>query len=227
MLLGFTFHQRTHSITQILNIIINREPLVHIGSIEIDTIANGNISTYKILSFNSNNVRYLIILITKKCSMLQNICGLRLTRTQLKLLEGLVIIQQNSLRTTNNLALAIFRNDISRIASPNIDAHNAIQLRINSDSARLGIGSTTRDRSITFQISESLYVSNITSACGHGIQSIQICSIDNVLISHCLFYRLLRQTAIIIEDSLITGEPQITLAIAQLTLNNYLSSGVR
>ena len=159
--------------------------------------------------------------------MLQNIRGLRLASTQLEFLEGLVIIQQNSLRTANNLALAILRNDVSGITSPNIDAYNAIQLGINGDSARLGIGSTTRNRSITLQIGESLYIPNITGACGHGIQSIQICSIDNVLISHCLFYRLLRQTAIIIEDSLITREPQITLAIAQLTLNNYLSSGVR
>ena len=81
MLLGFTFHQRTYSITQILNIIINREPLIHIGSIEINTIANGNISTYKIFSLNSDSVRYLIILITKECGMLQDICGLRLTST--------------------------------------------------------------------------------------------------------------------------------------------------
>ena len=158
--------------------------------------------------------------------MLQNISGLGLTSAQLKLLEGLVIIQQNSLRTTNNLALAILGNDICGITSPNINTHNTIQLGINGDSTRLGIGSATRNRSVALQIGESLYITSVAGACGCRIQSIQICSIDNVFVSHRLFHRLLRQSTVIIENSLIAGEPQITLAVAQLTLNNHLSSGV-
>ena len=228
--LCFTLNQRTLSIAKILDIIINREPVIHISGIKIHTIRNLNYSLYEILSLNINIIRNLIIFIMEVYGLFKSISCLRLTSAQLKLFKSLIIIKQNSLRTANNLTSTILRYNINCITSPNIQTDNTIILIINSNSTRLSVRSTTRNTSISLKISKSLELTvNIIYAIGNTISSctIKIRSSSLYTLSNSFFQSLLSKTSIIFKSLLITGEPQFTLMRAQLTLNNDFSTRIR
>ena len=232
MLLNFALQKRTNTIAKILNIIVNREPTIHISRIKVNAVRNLHRAFNKILSLNGDNVRNLVILITKEYSMLNLISGLRLTGAQLKLFKSLIIIKENSLRTADNLTSAVLRNNINRITSPNINTYNTIILIVKSNGARLGVGGSARNTSIALKVSKSLEftidiiytIGNAISSCGRAIKIRGSCL--NTL-SNSLLKRLLGKTSIIGKSSLITRIPQIALTLAQFTLNNNFHTRIR
>ena len=232
MLLNFALQKRANTVAKILNIVVNREPTIPIGRIKINAVRNLHRALNKIFSLNGDNVRNLVILITKEYSMLNLISGLRLTRAQLKLFKSLIVIKENSLRTADNLTSAVLRNDINCITSPNIKTYNTIILIIKSNGARLSVGGSARNTSITLKVSKGLeFTIDIIYAIGNAISScsraIKICGGRLNTLSNSLLKRLFGKTSIISKSSLITRIPQITLTLAQLTLNNNFHTRIR
>ena len=126
VILGGTLQQRADTVTQILDIVVNCEPLVHICLVEVNAVANLDSSTDKVLGFNIDKVRNLIVFVAQVYGLNQLVSGLGTTSRQLQTLQILVIVKQNGLRTTNHLTLTILGNNIDSITSPNINAYNAI-----------------------------------------------------------------------------------------------------
>ena len=232
MLLNFALQKRTNTIAKILNIIVNREPTIHISRIKVNAIRNLYRALNKILGLNGDNIRNLVILITKEYSMLNLISSLRIARAQLKFLKGLIVIEENSLRTADNLTSAVLRNDINCITSPNIKTYNTIILIIKSNGARLSIRGSARNTSIALKVSKGLKftiditytIGNTVSSCGRAIK---IRGSRLNALSNSLFKRLFGKTSIISKSSLITRIPQIALTLTQLTLNNNFHTRIR
>ena len=147
------------------------------------------------------------------------ISSLRLTSAHFQNFQSLVIIQQNSLRTADNLSSTILGNDIYSIASPNVNRNNTLILSIESNGTRLRVGSATRNISLCFQVCQS------SSSISSREAEVYIRIIRSAL-SNRLFNSLFIQSQVISQSIVITREPQITLLFSQFTLNNNLSSGV-
>ena len=216
ILLSLTLHFGTNAVAQILDIVFDIKPLIHIGLFKINAIRNSNITIYKVLSFYANNIRNLVIIMTQIYSSNKAVSSLRLAGRELKLFKSLVIVEQNSLRTANDLSFAVLRNNIYRVASPYINTYNTIKLIIKGNGARLSIRSTTRNVSFCFQISESR-VNRIRSHIG---ESIQINRLKGLL--NCLFIK----TSIMLKGVHIAGIPQFALTSSKFTLYYNLSSRI-
>ena len=123
--------------------------------IKVNAIANLDSCTDKVLGFNIDKVRNLIILMTQVNSLNQIISGLRTTSRQFQTLQILVVVKQNGLRAADYLSFTTLGDNIYCITSPYINTYNAIQLSIQSNSARLSVGSATRNICLSFQICQS------------------------------------------------------------------------
>ena len=231
MLLNFALQKRTNTIAKILNIVVNREPTIHISRIKVNAVRNLYRALNKVLSLNRDNVRNLVIFIAEEYSMFDLISSLRLTSAKLKLFKSLIVIKKNGLRTADNFTSTILRDNVNCVASPNIKTYNTIILIIKSNGTGLSIRSSTRNTSIAFKISKSLELTiDITYTIGNAISScgrtIKICGGSLNALRNCLFKRLLSKSSIISKSSLITRIPKIALTLTQLTLNNNLSARI-
>ena len=157
---------------------------------------------------------------SQEYSLNKSISSLWLTCTHLKNFKSLVIIQKNSLRTTYNFAVAILTYNINCISSPYINRHDTIIFIIKSNSAGLSIGSAARNIRLSFKISKSR-CSRIRSRISS--QTIKYISSCYDALFNCLFVK----TSIVFKSFIITWIPKGTLAICQLTLNNYFSTRIR
>ena len=137
------------TVTHELNIILNREPFALIFGIKINAVGNLYSSLNEILSFNINNVAYFVVFMAQENGLNQIIGSLRTSSRQFQNFQSLVVVQQNSLRTTDNLTSAILRNYINCITSPNVDGNNALKLVIQSNRAGLSVRSATRNISLS------------------------------------------------------------------------------
>ena len=203
-------------VAQVLNIVLNIEPLVHLGLIKVHAVGNLNLAADEILSLNINQVRNLIIFMSQEDSANEVISSLGATSAHLELFHSLVIIQHYGLGTANNLALAILGNNIHSITGPNINTHNTIQLVIQSDSTGLGVGSAARDICLSFQVCQS----GVQRSGSHKGEAVQVRL-------QALLNSLFGQIEVVSQNLIVAGIPQLTLSLGQLTLDNNFSAGVR